>query len=179
MKETTLFSSCVKNGRSLRFPKIFIKKQTNNWWSNDKWFVSVSQINTIICLSLRLRKTSDLLATGKSRYFAQPRPIIVNCVSEYRDCEQSLFCSKITFLYSPYMAVPPTPRGVYLYFPLVTNEVKSIFASLERKNETFVAKFRALNANIKSRIFCTHRQNKSRQHKFQMHFLPFHNNTNL
>ena len=120
-----------------------------------------------ICLSLRLRQISDLLATGKSRYFAQPRPIIVNCVSEYRDCEQSLFCSKITFLYSPYMAVPPPPAGVYLYFPLVINEVKSIFASLERKNETFVlrpeikrtvnAKFRALNASIKSRIFCTHR----------------------
>ena len=46
--------SCVKNGRELRFPKIFIEKQT--WWSNDKtiielgnrkisWFVSVSQIN--------------------------------------------------------------------------------------------------------------------------------------
>ena len=167
-----------------------LKKQTCNRWSaNDKWFVSVSQINIIICLSLRLRQISDLLATGKSRYFAQPRPIIINCVSEYRDCEQSRFCSKITFLYSPYMAVAPTPRGVYLYFPLVTNEVKSIFASLERKNETFVlrpeikrtvnAKFRALNANIKSRIFCTHRQNKSRQHKFQMHFLPFNNNTNL
>ena len=75
---------------------------------------------------------------------------------------------------------PPPPAEVYLYFPLVINEVKSTFASLERKNETFVlrpeikrtvnAKFRALNANIKSRIFCTHRQNKSRQHKFQMHF---------
>ena len=45
---------CVKKGRSLRFPKIFIKKQT--WWSNDKaiielgyhniwWFASVSHIN--------------------------------------------------------------------------------------------------------------------------------------
>ena len=112
--------------------------------------------------------------------FCSTSSIIVNCVSEYRDCEKSLFCSKITFLYSPYMAVPPTPAGVYLYFLLVINEVKSIFASLERKNETFVlrpeikrtvnAKFRAPNANIKSRIFCTHRQNKSRQHKFQMHF---------
>ena len=53
---------------------IKIGKQTW-WWSNDKtiiklgyrkisWFVSVSQINY-------------LLATDKSRYFAQPRPIIV------------------------------------------------------------------------------------------------------
>ena len=54
VNETTRDRSCVKKGRSLRFPKIFIKKQT--WWSNDKtiielgyrkisWFVSVSQIN--------------------------------------------------------------------------------------------------------------------------------------
>ena len=58
-----------------------LKKQTR--WSNDKtiielgyrktsWFFSVSQINYLI----------DLLATDKSRYFAQPRPIIVNYVSE-------------------------------------------------------------------------------------------------
>ena len=152
---STLFWNCVDQ---LFF--LFIGRKPTTW-----------PANIIICVSLRLRQISDLLATGKSRYFAQPRPIIVNCVSEYRDCEQSLFCSKITFLYSPYMAVPPTPAGVYLYFALVINEVKSIFASLERKNETFVlrpeikitvnAKFRALNANIKSRIFCTHRQNKS------------------
>ena len=32
----------------------------------------------IICLSLRLRQIIYLLATDKSRYFAQPRPIIVN-----------------------------------------------------------------------------------------------------
>ena len=32
---------------------------------------------SIICLSLQLRKIIDLLATEKSLYFAQPRPIIV------------------------------------------------------------------------------------------------------
>ena len=31
---------------------------------------------TIICLSLRLRQIIELLAIDKSRYFAQPRPII-------------------------------------------------------------------------------------------------------
>ena len=36
---------------------------------------------SIICLSLRLRQIIDLLATDKSRYFAQPRPIIVNYYS--------------------------------------------------------------------------------------------------
>ena len=58
VKETVLFSFLrsllSENGRSLRFPRIFIKKQTR--WSNDKtiielgyrkitWFVTVSQIN--------------------------------------------------------------------------------------------------------------------------------------
>ena len=33
---------------------------------------------SIICLSLRLQQIIYLLATDKSRYFAQPRPIIVN-----------------------------------------------------------------------------------------------------
>ena len=32
---------------------------------------------SITCLCLRNRKIIDLLATDKSRYFAQPRPIIV------------------------------------------------------------------------------------------------------
>ena len=39
--------------------------------------LSVSH-RSIICLSLRLRQIIDLLATDKSRYFAQPRPIIAN-----------------------------------------------------------------------------------------------------
>ena len=33
---------------------------------------------SVICRSLRLRQIIDLLATDKSRYFAQPRPIIAN-----------------------------------------------------------------------------------------------------
>ena len=39
--------------------------------------LSVSR-RSIICLSLRLRQIIDPLATDKSRYFAQPRPIIAN-----------------------------------------------------------------------------------------------------
>ena len=41
--------------------------------------LSVSR-RSIICLSLQLRQIIDLLATDKSRYFAQRRPIIVNYV---------------------------------------------------------------------------------------------------
>ena len=43
--------------------------------------LSVSR-RSIICLSLRLRQIIDLLATDKSRYFAQPRPIIANCLQK-------------------------------------------------------------------------------------------------
>ena len=43
--------------------------------------LSVSR-RSIICLSLRLRQITDLLATDKWRYFAQPRSIIVNYFAE-------------------------------------------------------------------------------------------------
>ena len=47
---------------------------------------------SIICLSLRLRQIIDLLATDKSQYFAQPRPIIVKyaCKGKKWPC---IFCS--------------------------------------------------------------------------------------
>ena len=38
---------------------------------------------SIICLCLRHRQIIDLLATDKSRYFAQPRPIIVYCFTSH------------------------------------------------------------------------------------------------
>ena len=56
INKTTLFSflQSLQNGRSLRFPRVFINKQTR--WSNDKaiielgyrkilWFVTVSPLN--------------------------------------------------------------------------------------------------------------------------------------
>ena len=67
------------------------KKKTR--WSDDKtiielgylkisWLVSVSQIN---CLSLRLRQMIYWSARHRqSRYFAQPRPIIVNYFSKIK-----------------------------------------------------------------------------------------------
>ena len=72
-----------------------LKKQTR--WSNDKtiielgyrkisWFVSVSQINYLPQPSAS--QIIDLLATDKSRYFAQPRPIVVN----YLVCSDDLIC---------------------------------------------------------------------------------------
>ena len=90
VKETVFFSflrSLLReNGRSLRFPTIFIKKNKLGDRMIKKLLnsviakyldLSVSR-RSIICLSLRLRKIIGLLATDKSRYFAQPRPIIVN-----------------------------------------------------------------------------------------------------
>ena len=99
--ETVLFSflrSLLReNGRSLRFPKIFIKKNK----LGDRMIkqllypviakyrdLSVS-CRSIICLSLRLQQIIDLLATDKSRYFAQPRPIIVNYFTEIYHKNQS------------------------------------------------------------------------------------------
>ena len=43
--------------------------------------LSVS-LRSIICLSLRLRQIIDLLATDKSRYFAQPHPIIAKYLTQ-------------------------------------------------------------------------------------------------
>ena len=90
VKETVLFaflrSLLPENGRLLRFPRIFIKKnklgdrmikQLLNSVIAKYRDLSVSR-RSIICLSLRLRQIIDLLATDKSQYFAQPRPIIVN-----------------------------------------------------------------------------------------------------
>ena len=84
VKETLLFaflrSLLPENGRLLRFPKIFIKK-TNleiEWYSVIAKYRDLSVSRTsIICLSFWLWQIIDLLATEKSRYFAQPCAIIV------------------------------------------------------------------------------------------------------
>ena len=89
VKETVLFSffdrSCVKmadrfasQGYSLKskLGDRMIKQLLNPVIAKHR-DLSVSR-RSIICLSLRPRQIIDLLATDKSRYFAQPRPIIVN-----------------------------------------------------------------------------------------------------
>ena len=89
VNETTRDRSCVKKGRSLRFAKIFLKKQTR--WSNDKtiielgyrkisWFVIVSQINYLAKPKTEANNWWLIcsVATNKSRCFAQLRPIMVN-----------------------------------------------------------------------------------------------------
>ena len=76
--------SCVKMADGFTSRGYSLKKQTR--CLNDKtiielgyrkisWFISISQINY---LPQPLASVIDLLATDKSRYFAQPRPIIVN-----------------------------------------------------------------------------------------------------
>ena len=59
--------------------------------------LSVSR-RSIICLSLRLRQITDLLATDKSQYFAQPHPIIVNCCKKI--LVKVLFISR-SWLFNP------------------------------------------------------------------------------
>ena len=46
-------------------------------------------------VSLRLQQIVDLLATDESRYFAQPRPIIVNYFLVYTKTVDRVFCSLI------------------------------------------------------------------------------------
>ena len=69
-----------KAARANRFPKIlFIKKQLSDRMIKHLLNSVIAKYrDSIICLRLRLRQIIDLLATDKSRYFAQPRPIIVN-----------------------------------------------------------------------------------------------------
>ena len=116
VKETVLFSflrsPLRENGRSLRFPRIFIKKNKFGDQMIKQFLnsvvakyrdLSVSR-RSIICLSLRLRQIIDLLATDKSRYFAQPRPIIVNCrdhsVNNVNYTYMSIFAMNLLFNHS-------------------------------------------------------------------------------
>ena len=69
-----------------KFSDRMIKQLLNSVFAKYR-DLSVSH-RSIICLSLRLRQIIDLLATDKSRYFAQPRPIIVN-YSSLRVVERS------------------------------------------------------------------------------------------
>ena len=77
--------SCVKKATSQRYSlenKIGDRmiKQLLNSVIAKYHDLSVSH-RSIFCLSLQLQHIIDLLATEKSRYFAQPRPIIVNSYS--------------------------------------------------------------------------------------------------
>ena len=83
VKETVLFSLqslLHENG-----PRMFIKKdklgdqmikQLLNSVITKYRDLSVSR-TSIVCLSVWLQQIIDLLTTDKSRYFAQPRPIIL------------------------------------------------------------------------------------------------------
>ena len=52
---------------------------------------------SIICRSRRLRQIIDLLATDKSRYFAQPRPIIANYFPMRRVLSHRIWLSLIVY----------------------------------------------------------------------------------
>ena len=73
--------SYVKMADWIQTMGLFIKKQTG--WLNDKknYWTWLSQ-NIVICQCLadQLFASVDLLTTDKSWYFAQPRPITVNCI---------------------------------------------------------------------------------------------------
>ena len=107
VKETVPFSFLRSLLRSLRFPRIFIEK-TNSVANLNSVVAKYRDLSvsrrSIICLSLRLRQIIDLLATDKSRYFAQPRPIIVNCrdhsVNNVNYTYMSIFAMNLLFNHS-------------------------------------------------------------------------------
>ena len=117
VKETVLFSFLrsllSENGRSLRFPRIFIKKQTR--WSNDKtiielgyrkisWFVSVSQINYLPqpsasanTWSVRHRQITIFCSTSSNNcYFLFRKPRLGDFVST-RLCAYKLYLLEILY----------------------------------------------------------------------------------
>ena len=77
--------SCVKKGRWLCFPKMVVKKNKLGGRMIKQFLIRLSRniaicqslAHQLFCLSLRLRQIIDLLATDKSPYFAQLRPIIL------------------------------------------------------------------------------------------------------
>ena len=107
VKETVPFSFLRSLLRSLRFPRIFIEK-TNSVANLNSVVAKYRDLSvsrrSIIYLSLRLRQIIDLLATDKSRYFAQPRPIIVNCrdhsVNNVNYTYMSIFAMNLLFNHS-------------------------------------------------------------------------------
>ena len=110
-------SSCDRswgeNGRPLRFPRIFIKKQTR--WSNDKtiielgyrkisWFVSVSQINYLPqpsasanTWSVRHRQITIFCSTSSNNcYFLFLKPRLGDFLST-RLCAYKLYLLEILY----------------------------------------------------------------------------------
>ena len=87
--------------------------------------LSVSR-RSIICLCLRHWQIIDLLATDKSRYFAQPRPIIVYYHSRY-------FFRRFNWLRDHYVTAnnrpPPTNNCL-----LMRITVRSCFAGFAANN---------------------------------------------
>ena len=79
--------------------------------------LSVSR-RSIICRSRRLRQIIDLLATDKSRYFAQPRPIIVNYFTDsiLLPHNHNIRSSRLYYVVTMYVEVPQHFLILYYYY---------------------------------------------------------------
>ena len=82
------------------------------------------------CLADQLFATADLLVTDKSRYFAQPRPIIVNYVSEGNFSLWHTF----TLIYTPIFAEFYTKRIQRGAFVLPNLGMDSTLPQFAKKN---------------------------------------------
>ena len=59
--------------------------------------LSDKMIKQFLLLNSVIAKYCDLLATDKSRYFAQPHPIIVNY------CKKKIYCLSLPVLFNQYI----------------------------------------------------------------------------
>ena len=91
---------------------------------------------SIICLSLRLRQIIDLLATDKSQYFAQPRPIIVNYFSMRRVISHRVQLSLIVYSVPEKMASNTLAVLLINIFILYNIIVSVAFISFAKKVAT-------------------------------------------
>ena len=93
---------------------------------------------SIICLSLRLRQMIiDLLATDKSRYFGQSRPIIVYYLDDIDNSENNDNNDDFNIPYGVFIDSKPVIQGMLAHSPvklITTGEVKNSTVVLVVRN---------------------------------------------
>ena len=110
-----IFCSCVNETTLFSFLKLLLcEKQTR--WPNDKTIIGLAYGKIMWFVS---QMNYDLLATDKSRYFVQPRPIIVNNPTRNFQIEWNYHEVKLQYF----------PKGLAFHRSITVNhQVCSVFA---------------------------------------------------
>ena len=89
------------------------------------------------CLADQLFASADLLATDESRYFAQPRPIIVNYLDDIDNSEDNDNDDDSNTPYGVFIDSKPVIQGMLAHSPvklITTGEVKNSTVVLVVRN---------------------------------------------